>query len=223
MSRASSIIITIIMFLIIVVLGFFGYIVWQEISVQSSVIPNAQTVISDTETNNNTVNENINAPQIVNNPLDKFSNSSTTQVDYQNVTVDKYFYNQLDEYSQLIYKALQSNKENMKSGTYKINLGDSFSDLLNTSGGQDKLNADYQSAIEAYLYDNPEVFYLEPTKLYLNIESTTKGSTTTYNAFIDNGTQANYLADEYPSESAVNNAIAQIENVKDEILYIILN
>lgn len=138
MSRASSIIITIIMFLIIVVLGFFGYIVWQEISVQSSVIPNAQTVISDTETNNNTVNENINAPQIVNNPLDKFSNSSTTQVDYQNVTVDKYFYNQLDEYSQLIYKALQSNKENMKSGTYKINLGDSFSDLLNTSGGQDK-------------------------------------------------------------------------------------
>ena len=62
------------------------------------------------------------------------------------------------------------------------------------------------------------MFYLEPTKLYLNIESTTKGSTTTYNAFIDNGTQANYLADEYPSESAVNNAIAQIENVKDEIL-----
>ena len=106
----------------------------------------------------------------------------------------------------------------MKSGTYRIDLGDSFSDLLNTEGGQDTLNADYQSAIEAYLYDNPDVFYLEPTKLYLNIESTTRGSSTTHNAFIDNGTQVNYLADEYPSESAVNNAIAQIENVKNEIL-----
>lgn len=218
MSRASSIIITIIMFLIILVLCFFGYIVWQEVTIQNSTIPDVQTVVSDVQTDNHTVDENINTPQIVENPLDKFTSPGTTQVNYQNLTLDNFFYDQLDEYSQLIYKALESNKENMKSGTYRIDLGDSFSDLLNTEGGQDTLNADYQSAIEAYLYDNPDVFYLEPTKLYLNIESTTRGSSTTHNAFIDNGTQVNYLADEYPSESAVNNAIAQIENVKNEIL-----
>ena len=54
----------------------------------------------------------------------------------------------------------------MKSGTYQVELGNSLDNVLNSSGGQDKLSEYYQSAIEAYTYDNPDVFYLSPNKLY---------------------------------------------------------
>ena len=61
----------------------------------------------------------------------------------------------------------------MKIGTHKIELGDTFSDLLSTENGQTRLGEYYQSAIEAYTYDNPDIFYLSPNKMYLNIEKTT--------------------------------------------------
>ena len=35
--------------------------------------------------------------------------------------------------------------------------------------GEELLGYYYQSAIEAYIYDNPDVFYIEFSKLYLNI------------------------------------------------------
>ena len=60
----------------------------------------------------------------------------------------------------------------MKEGTYKINLGTSFSNILSKQNGQEELGKYYQSAIEAYTYDNPDVFYLSPNKMYLNIETT---------------------------------------------------
>ena len=81
----------------------------------------------------------------------------------------------------------------MKEGTYKINLGTSFSNILSKQNGQEELGKYYQSAIEAYTYDNPDVFYLSPNKMYLNIETTTKGQNKTYNVYINNGEEANYL------------------------------
>ena len=76
----------------------------------------------------------------------------------------------------------------------------------------------YQSAIEAYTYDNPEIFYLSPKKMYLNIETTTKGGNSTYNVYINSGNEANYLVDEFNSKQAIDQAIAQIEQVKNQIM-----
>ena len=76
----------------------------------------------------------------------------------------------------------------------------------------------YQSAIEAYTYDNPEIFYLSPKKMYLNIETTTRGNTSTYNVYINSGNEANYLTDEFNSKQAIDQAIAQIEQVKNQIM-----
>ena len=139
-------------------------------------------------------------------------------MDYSSVTVDKYFYKQLEEPSKTIYKALESNKENMKSGTYRIEFGNSFSDILNTANGQDLLGDYYQSAIEAYTYDNPDVFYLSPNKMYLNIETTTYSSGATYNVFINSGSEKNYFTDEFSSEAQVESAISQIEQVKNTLV-----
>lgn len=217
----TTIIISIIIILLIIVFGFFGLILWNEYQeLQNVVEPEAvQTVFSESE---NTLQEDIKVPQIVENPLDKLEDSSnssnTSNVNYENVQIDKYFYNQLDEYSRIIYKAFESNKENMKTGTYRIELGDAFSSLLIKSNGQELLKQHYQSAIEAYTYDNPEIFYLNPNKMYLNIETTTRGSTKTYNAYINNGSQTSYLTDEFSSKEQINQAISSLQNIRSSIL-----
>ena len=172
----------------------------------------------------NTVNNVVNSTEenVVNNSKTentiKAENSNSNTNNYSNVEVDKYFYNQLDEKSRIIYRAFESNKEQMKTGTYQIELGTSFSDILSQSNGQEKLGEYYQSAIEAYTYDNAEVFYLSPKKMYLNIETTTKDGKSTYNVYINSGEQANYLTDEFNSKNKIDQAIAQIEQVKNQIL-----
>lgn len=221
-SRLATFIISIVTILIIAVFALFGMILWQEFKdIQTGTeVEGVQTVISENQ-NRNTIDEDIKTPEIIENPFDQIQDggqSSAVNVDYSNVTVDKYFYNQLEEPSQTIYKAFESNKENMKSGTFRIDLGNSFSDILNQTNGSELLGQYYQSAIEAYTYDNPEIFYLSPNKMYLNIETTTFGNSVTYNVYINNGNENNYLIDEFTSQSQVESAISQIEQVKNQIL-----
>lgn len=221
-SRLATFIISIVTILIIAVFALFGMILWQEFKdIQTGTeVEGVQTVISENQ-NRNTIDEDIKTPEIIENPFDQIQDggqSSTVNVDYSNVTVDKYFYNQLEEPSQTIYKAFESNKENMKSGTYRIDLGNSFSDILNQTNGSELLGQYYQSAIEAYTYDNPEIFYLSPNKMYLNIETTTFGNSVTYNIYINNGNENNYFIDEFTSQAQVESAISQIEQVKNQII-----
>lgn len=176
------------------------------------------SVNKNDEEQNNTVEEDIKTPEIVENPISKIEDTNIKNVNYDNVKVNKYFYNQLEEPSKTIYKAFTQNKENMKTGTYQIELGTSFSDILKQENGQEELGKYYQSAIEAYTYDNPDVFYLNPKKMYLNIETTTRGKNVTYNVFINNGNESNYLIDEFNSKEQVDNAIAEIENVKNQVI-----
>lgn len=215
----ATIIISVIIILLISVFGFFGVILWNEYQeLQTAIEPQAvQTVISESE---NTLEGDIKVPQIIENPLNELEdgNSSNKNVKYENVKVDKYFYNQLEDYSAIIYRAFESNKENMKTGKYKIELGDTFSSLLSKSNGQELLNRYYQSAIEAYIYDNPEVFYFNPNKMYLNVETITKGSTKTYNAYINNGNENSYLTDEFSSKEQIDEAISELQNIRSSIL-----
>lgn len=218
-SKFATAIMTIIMFLIVCVFVLFGMIFWQELNkIETSVEPeDAKTIISE---NTNTIDKDIKTPNIIENPFDQIENGNrqVREVDYSNVTVNKYFYNQLEEHSKTIYKAFESNKENMKTGTHRVELGNSFTSLLNQANGQEQLGKYYQSAIEAYTYDNPEVFYLSPNKMYLNIETTTKGSNVSYNVYINSGKEANYLIDEFSSKAQIDTAMNQIEQVRTKIL-----
>ena len=129
-----------------------------------------------------------------------------------------YFYNQLNSYSKIIYDALEKNTENLKTGKYKIDFGDSFSELLKQENGENLLKQYYQSAIETYLYDNPEVFYLEPTKMYINIRTIKKVFTTTYEVYIDSGKEANYLTEECNTKQQVLAYENRIEEEANKIL-----
>ena len=213
-SKFSTFIISIVLILITFIMILFGIIFYNELkNMEISVDPeNFKTIISS----ENTIDKDIETPEIIENPFD--GNSETEEVDYSSVNIDKYFYNQLNDYEKLIYKAFESNKENMKTGDYKVEFGSSFSEILNKEDGQDELGRYYQSAIEAYTYDNPDVFYLSPNKMYLNIETTTKGSKTTYYVYMNNGNQDNYLIDEFSSKEQINEAISQLEEVKNNII-----
>ncbi len=228
-SKLSTFIIAVVFFLILVVFILFGIIFWNEyLKIETSVVPqNFNTVI---EENQNTIDEDIKVPEIIGDPFEGIKDANSNQqdepvyseepeeVDYSNVTINKYFYNQLEEYSKIIYNAFETNKENMKIGNYKIELGNSFSELLKQGNGQDELGKYYQSAIEAYTYDNPDVFYLSPNKMYLNIETITRRNSVTYNVFINSGTQNNYFVNEFSSKAEIDQAINKIEQVKNEIL-----
>lgn len=175
-----------------------------------------------------TTEENIKTPEIIkNDPLEDIQSTSTSSnsnssvssnIDYSGVRVNKYFYNQLEDASKEIYRAFEANKENMKSGTYQIEFGTSLSNILSQDGGSELLGKYYQSAIEAYTYDNPDVFYLSPNKMYLNIETITRGSNVSYNVFVNCGEHLNYLTDEFSSKEQIDYAIAQIEQVRDTLL-----
>ncbi len=223
--KLTTVIITFVILGIIGVLIVFGMIAFEEITKLSNVETATDPVQWEENKNqvanqDKTLENNIEVPGIVENPLDKLIQTpdTNTNVDYSNVNVNKYFYNQLEEYSKTIYKAFETNKEEMKSGTKQIELGDSFSSLLSQTNGQDLLGKYYQSAIEAYTYDNPEVFYLSPNKMFLNIETTTRGNTVSYRVYINSGNETNYLTDEFTSKEQVESAIAQIEQVRDQIL-----
>ena len=217
--KITSVILFLIIMGIFSVVIVFSIIAIQEFSAEDEELAFADNSGNATVSEEKTVEDDIQVPAIVENPISSIEKSnSSTNTDYSNVQVDKYFYNQLDEKSRIIYRAFESNKEQMKTGTYQIELGDSFSDTLSQSNGQEQLGEYYQSAIEAYTYDNPEVFYLSPKKMYLNIETTTRGGTTTYNVFINSGNEANYLAEEFNSKEEIDQAIAQIEQVKNQIV-----
>ena len=219
-SKIASFIISFVMILIIGVLTLFGFLLYQEIIKQADE-PIVEDFIGryDVEKEDTVDTKTIETPKVIeSNPFKEIGNSKNPNiVDYSNVNVDKYFYNQLEEPSKTIYKALESNKENMKSGTYKIELGENFSDILEKENGQEELGNYYQSAIEAYIYDNPEVFYLNPSKMYLNIETITEFASVSYNVFINSGNEANYLADGFTNEEEVRAAINKVEEVKNYI------
>lgn len=224
--KFTMLIMTFIVIAIFGVIGMFGVIIYNEINETDK--SNALSEVAEFKTSsintNDTVEKNIETPKIIEkNPLDELSKNnienSENDVNYDNIVVNKYFHNQLESYSKTIYKAFESNKENMKEGTYKINLGTSFSNILSKQNGQEELGKYYQSAIEAYTYDNPDVFYLSPNKMYLNIETTTKGQNKTYNVYINNGEEANYLNEEFSNKQDINLALEKIEAIRKQIIH----
>ena len=132
----------------------------------------------------------------------------------------RHLYNQLNTTAKTIYDKLYKNRENLKTGTYTVEFGDAFQSLLFTENGEAELKKEYQSAIEVLIYENPEIFYLDATNMFLNIEKITRMTGVKYNVYIDNGNKPHYLADGLNSKQDVDQYTAQIEQVKN---YIILN
>ena len=147
-------------------------------------------------------------------------NGSTvgTQVLNKNEYQNKYLYSQLGENGKIIYEKLYENKENLKTGTYTIQFGNTFYDILSQENGSDKLQEEYQTAIEAFTYDNPDVFYIDVTKMYINIETIQKIFSTKYNVYINSAKDPTYLLDGFTSKEQIDQCESQVIAVKNQIL-----
>lgn len=130
---------------------------------------------------------------------------------------NKYYYSQLDNYSKMIYDAIVNNLGNLKYGSYVININGDFSELLDQSNGQSKLKNYYDDAVNAINLDVPNLFYIDFSKMYLNIETTTTLFGTTYNLYIDAGGNNAYFSSGFTSQSQVEKAINSIEAAKDSV------
>ena len=124
--------------LIAVIIMIIGIMIYEEIS-KTNISDEVQEFVSNiTISSGETSKSEIQTPQVLETTVETIS-PSDENIDYSNSNISKYFYNQLDNNSKIFYNALEKNKENMKTGTYEINLGTEFTNVLSASEGEEQL------------------------------------------------------------------------------------
>ncbi|MCR5609402.1 MAG: hypothetical protein K6G26_10095 [Lachnospiraceae bacterium] len=88
---------------------------------------------------------------------------STISSYYSSGVYNTYYYNQLDTYAKVIYEKLLFNAEEMKSGEYTVNI---YYDAATVK--EDDIGTYFQSAIDAFDRDHPEIFWLALNRLQLS-------------------------------------------------------
>lgn len=128
---------------------------------------------------------------------------------------NKFYYSQLDGYSKLIYESIEEQKEKLKTGNSKIKLPDKIGEVLEKENAEDNIKAIFTIAINAFEYDNPDIFYVDASKLILFYERDAFGN---YNIYLKNSEQDNsYLLDGFNNEKDVEQAQNQIDFTVQEI------
>lgn len=171
---------------------------------------------TSTEPQNNVI-ENVEQQNIVEPILNEITNPQNNQTS-QEVISSTYYYGQLDDNAKIIYDALKENKENMKTGTYKLDFGTQFNTLLHTETGEQELQTAFQSAWNAYSYDQADLFYIDSKKLTLINEYVNVGGIVTYHISIGPGENENYLLDTFQEAGSIEQAESYIRNIVDQIV-----
>lgn len=154
----------------------------------------------------------------VQNPLELLNVEDENNQGQENTyNSNRFYYSQLDEYGKILYTGLYKNIDNLKTGTAVTDFGMSFNSLLQEEGGNEILGNALDGAINALVLDNPELFYIDITKMFLVTNITTKLFSTTYTVTIG-GNGNSYLDEAFSSSDDVNRAIKQVEEIKSQIL-----
>ena len=217
----ASVILTILIIILIVFLVYeIVYVDIFDIMKKDNTEVANQNITGTTSTPANSLGNNYNSSEVVEGNV--FLNIEYTDIselyqdnNIQNNNSSRYYYDQLDDYGKIIYDGFANNKENMKSGTYTIDFGTEFSDLLNTENGERILNEAFQSAWNAYTYDNMDVFYIDVEKLTLTTRSLTALSI--HNVEISNGSNSSYLKENFQNQSVLIEKLDLLETIKKEI------
>ena len=125
----------------------------------------------------------------------------------------EFYFNQLDAYAKVIYQELYNHKEELKTGLYTQDFGVTFNSLLHEENGAETLENDFQLAVNALVFDKPDIFFLDITKMYLFTEITTFGPKKTYRISIGPNNNIPYLATPFTDKESVDLAESQINNI----------
>ena len=151
-----------------------------------------------------------------------FSNTTSSDViqniDADNEDANRFYYSQLDVYGKLIYDKLYENKDKLKTGTYTADFGTAFDELLHEENGSETLNNSFQLAINALTFDNPDLFYIDVTKVYLLTEITTRAFSKTYKVSIGGNNGESYLSDNFYRSDNAKYSIGIVEQYKNSIV-----
>ena len=113
-----------------------------------------------------------------------------------------------------IYK----NYENLKSGTYRIEFGSHFNDLLHKENGDNILNDSFQLALNSLAFDKPELYFINITKMFLYTEKTSFAGIVRYKHSIGPASDDNYLSDSFNNEEDTLNGIESVDRIVDNVL-----
>ena len=218
--------------ILIIVLGLAGFFVYKVIVTKTSVNENSEEIISEaTSLNNEKKNNEESIKQLesqissdVKIPLVDTGSSgenqikATDQINYK-FSNNRYYYNQLDDYAKVIYDAVVDNIEKLVQGNYKIAIDYDFSPILGKNADKTLLDKYYNDSMNALNLDIANLFYIDFSKLSLNIESTTTILGTKYELYINSGNAENYYSDGYNSQIEVENAMKKVEKIKNDVAH----
>jgi len=156
-------------------------------------------------------------PQRIDVPDEEIHTEQIVEETQNYSATNKVYYYQLDMYGKMIYDRMLDNVENLKTGTYTINFDTQFNDLLHEETGEETLERAFQFGINALLFDHPEIFYLDITKMYMSTEITSFGPLRTYRVSIGGKEGESYLAEGFYNEQSVKVVSEMVESVKANI------
>lgn len=220
-AKGNILITGIIIILIVLILGGVSFGIYKFFSMNKQVVNSNEfentfetgnSEISGNETTNNNQNDlNVNDVEpIIQEPNNNAIPSETIAT--------RYYYSQLDSYGKAIYDKLKDNKDQLKTGTYVFEFGTSFNTLLNTEKGDKTLYTAFQSAWNAFSYDECDLFYIDIKKMNLINETRTLGGITTYYVSIGPGNNRNYLQDSFQTVEKIEKAQNYMNNIIRQIV-----
>lgn len=184
----------------------------ETVSDQTNIIVESIQAEKETEEKTNTTG---NAEIILPTINDGETSTSTTSETYNN----KFYYSQLNYNQKLIYNDMEKNAAKMKKGTYKFSLSTTVARTLDNPNGMETLNLDFQSALDALVMDRVDLFYLDVSKMSLEVRSVTYGDNTkNYLSIIPSSDSGNYLEAGLSNEQDVDSVLIQISTARNDII-----
>jgi len=130
-----------------------------------------------------------------------------------------YYFQQLNEPAKKIYITIENNIDKIKNGEDNIKLPECLNEIAKSSAdGKEIVAEEFQNAWDAFVIDKCEYFYLDSGKVCLVTKIISKGDNQDYEFYIGKGNNETYFVDGFDSKDGVENAIKEINNIKNEIL-----
>lgn len=173
-------------------------------------------------TNQENIQNNIVPPIIDNNIPNEITNEIPNQTTDDQPTTKmisrSYYYNQLNSNAKIIYDKLKENKDKLMTGNYVLDFDTQFNILLHAEKGEQQLNEAFQSAWNAFYYDEPDLFYIDSSKLVLLKKYTDLGGIVTHYISIGPSENGNYLKEEFQTKEKIEEAKEYIKYFVDQIV-----
>lgn len=181
---------------------------------------NAKPKVIDNPNQRDISSGNITAPEVITTEdyipaIEPEEESQVPNIQGNENVVNRMYYGQLDVYGKLIYSQFIEHKNELLNGTYTADFGTDFNDLLHEEGGDQVLENAFQLSVNSLMFDNPDLFYLDITKMYMSTEITSFGPLRTYRVKIGPAEGENYLSEYFQDEQMVQAANATLENFRN--------